>query len=370
MSEAEVPFISPPITNSDIQLAVQSLQTGWLVPGQFTRRMENALSDFLDAEDAYLTSSCTHSIQMALLLAGVGIGDEVITSSLTWVAAPNSIIWAGATPVFVDVDPETFLMTPEICQQSITKKTKAIIVTHLYGQMCDVESFQRLADENGIKIIEDAAHALEADYKGVRPGELSFAAAFSFHAAKNITSGQGGALVVKKNRETVLMARRHGVINNNDGIREMHIFGGKFEMTDFQAALLIGQLERIEQIKHKRSEVWKFYENLCDEYSLKFPVSHGQGFHAHYQFVVKLQNKQKREEARVLLKNSGIETSVHFTPVHLEKFYLSQFGLVSLPISENIGDTIVSLPTHVNINSIEKNKISKSFTDLKSSGLI
>jgi len=370
MDDVKVSFISPPISKSDIDLAVKSLNTGWLVPGEFTREMESNLSEFLGVDDSYLTSSCTHAIQMALFLAGIGDGDEVITSSLTWVAAPNSVLWAGATPIFVDVDPITYLMTPEICEKSITSRTKAIIITHLYGQMCDVEGFKRMASENNLKIIEDAAHALEADYKGVTPGQHSFAAAFSFHAAKNITSGQGGALVVQRDRKSVLLARRHGVLNNSKGVREMHTFGGKFEMTDFQAALLIGQLGRIEEIKTKRSNVWKFYEELAESYSLVFPKSHGHGFHAHYQFVVKLKNEQYRDEARQVLSSLGIENSVHFTPAHQEKFYRSKFENLHLPICEDIGKTIISLPTHIDIGSKEKNKIRFAFDKIKTLGLI
>ena len=369
-TKAYIPFISPPISESDISRAAESLRTGWLVPGEYSLKMEAALSKFLGVEDSYLTSSCTHAIQMALLLAGVGNGDEVITSSLTWVAGPNSILWAGAIPVFVDVDPITYLMTPETCERAITKKTKAIILTHLYGQMCDVEGFRRLADKKGIKIIEDAAHALESDYKGIKPGQLSFAAAFSFHAGKNITSGQGGALVIKSDRKSVLMARRHGVINNNEGLREMNSFGGKFEITDFQAALLIGQIERIEETKIARIGVWNFYEELSKKYHLSFPESHNQGFHAHYQFVVKLENNSKRNKARQILKSLGVETSVHFSPVHRERYYLSKFRGLSLPISEEIGDTIVSLPTHTNVRSPEKKQISDAFENLKSIGLV
>jgi perosamine synthetase len=365
-----VPFISPPISELDISRASDSIRSGWLVPGDYSSVLEKDLSNFFRADNCFLTSSCTHAIQIALHLAGVGQGDEVITSTLTWVAAPNSVLWAGAAPIFVDVDPQTFLMTPEICQRAITSRTKAIIITHLYGQMCDVVGFKELADKYGILIIEDCAHALEADYQGIRPGQITFAAAFSFHAAKNITSGQGGALIVEADRKTVLMARRHGVVNDAEGIRRMQSFGGKFEMTDFQAALLIGQLERIEEIKLARTNVWNFYEQLCLMYGVKHPINLELGYHARYQFVIKLDTSQKRNSARRVLRELGIETSVHFTPVHLEPFYLNRELELSLPISENIGETIISLPTHVKVGANEKNQLANAFAILRREGLI
>lgn len=363
-------FISPPIKNADIFRACLSLKSGWLVPGKYSDQFEKDLSRFLGVKDAFLTSSCTHSIQLALLLAGIGPGDEVLTSSMTWVAAPNAISWAGATPVFVDVDRDTYLMTPDICEKAINSKTKAIIVTHLYGQMCDVIGFSKLAEKYGIKIIEDAAHSLESDFMGYKPGQLSYAATFSFHAAKNITSGQGGALVIQDSREKVLKARRHGVMNNSEGIRVMHTFGGKFEMTDFQAALLIGQLKRISKIKSERIQIWDFYSNICEDYEIRTPINLDRGHHSRYQFVIEIESESKRNIVRDILTRNNIQNSIHFTPCHLEPFYKDKYPGIVLPNTEAISMGLISLPTHINLSFSDRKHITKAFKLLRKLDLV
>jgi UDP-4-amino-4-deoxy-L-arabinose-oxoglutarate aminotransferase len=160
----------------------QSIRTGWLVHGEYTHQFEQELNKFLN-NTSFMTSSCTASLHMSLILAGVKEGDEVITTPISWVSTANVILYTGAKVVFADVEPETGLLDIEDVKKKITPKTKAIIVVHLYGQMADMVAFSKL----GIPIIEDAAHALEAERDGIKPGQLGLTACLSFHAAKNIT---------------------------------------------------------------------------------------------------------------------------------------------------------------------------------------
>jgi dTDP-4-amino-4,6-dideoxygalactose transaminase len=352
-----VQFISPSIKVTDQIRMIKSLRSGWLAPGKYTEVFENDLANFLNAKNSYFTSSATASLQIALLLGGIKHGDEVITSSITWASTATSIIWSGATPIFCDVDRETYLTGVEELKRVVTKKTKAIVLTHLYGQMCDIQSIVDFAEPLGIKVIEDSAHALESRRDGIRPGEISYAATFSFHAAKNLTCGQGGGLVINESPENVKLARRCGVLNNENDIREMVSFGGKFDSTDFQAALLVGQLKRIKKNSFRRKTIWEFYEKMCLENKLKFPARNKNDVHGYHQFVLEVP-ADRRKAFRNHLRNAGIATSVHFSPLHQDPYFreLKQ-GSFDLPNSENIGQRIVSLPTHVNLKNSDLDHI-------------
>ena len=191
-----IPFIDPRFSKKDLKLATKSLKSGWLAAGKYTEIFETSFEKYLGHKKAIFTSSCTSSLEIALILADLKPGDEVITTPLSYVATSNVVLSHKLSLKFVDVDLNTGLLTPDSVRRQISSKTKAIIVVHLHGQMVDMLGFQKLASEFDLKIIEDSAHCIEGQRDGVRPGELSFAAAFSFHAAKNLTSGQGGALLV------------------------------------------------------------------------------------------------------------------------------------------------------------------------------
>ena len=353
----QVQFLNPDLKPIDIYRCVQSIRSGWLVPGDNALKFEKMFASYMSAEKAYLTSSATASIEMALLLAGVSSGDEVICPSITWVSVATSILWLGATPVFCDVNRETYLIDSMSIESVVTSRTKAVVVTHLYGQMVDMEDVVRTAEKYGIKVIEDAAHAIESERNGVRPGTLSFATCFSFHAAKNITSGQGGALIIKAPDEDVRLARRCGVFNDENDERVMKSFGGKFDLTDFQAALLIGQLERIEKTHRKRQKIFEFYEKLCDSLGLKYPSRKMQDKHGFHQFTFEV-NPNHRKQIREQLKLMGVSTSVHFKPIHLEPYFYNSSSPV-LPNAELIGNCTLSLPTYPRLRTRDLNHIAR-----------
>jgi len=249
----KIPFLRPGITEADIQRMNRSIRTGWLAHGEYTHTFEKELDKFL-GNTSFVTASCTAALHMALILAGVKKGDEVITTPMSWVSTANVILYCGAKIVFADVDPLTGILDINEVKKKITKKTKAIIVVHLYGQMADMKAYSKL----GIPVIEDAAHALEARRDFFRPGQLGFAACLSFHAAKNITCGQGGAIITKEKEKCKLLVRDG--VKNIDGKRVMLDWGYKYDSTDFQAALLIGQIKRINKTHAAREKVFERYE--------------------------------------------------------------------------------------------------------------
>jgi len=342
-----VEFLKPDIREADIRRMVKSLKTGWLVRGPHTEEFESELDRFL-GNTSLVTSSCTASLHMGLILAGVKEGDEVITTPMSWVATSNVILYQGAKVVFADIDPKTGIIDFEEVKKKVTKKTKAIVLTHLYGQMADMKKFSRL----GIPIVEDAAHALEAERDGVKPGQLGVAACFSFHAAKNITSGQGGAIVARDIERCRLLVR-DGVKNVKDR-RVMLDFGYKYDLTDFQAALLVGQLQRITRTQAKRAEVFKRYEDAFDG-KVNFPERSGK--HACHMFVI-LVDPSRRDAIRANLELKGIQTSIHYPPIHLEPFYRKMMK-VSLPHAERFGASVITLPTYA-LSKAEQNHVIKS----------
>lgn len=325
-----IPFLKPGITEADIRRMNQSIRTGWLVHGEYTHQFEQALNKYL-GNTSFMTASCTASLHMALMLAGVKKGDEVITTPMSWVSTANVILYQGAKVVFADVDPLTGILDINEVKKKLTKKTKAVIVVHLYGQMADMKEFSKLP----VPVIEDCAHALEAERDGIKPGQLGFAACFSFHAAKNITCGQGGAIVTPDIEKCKLLVRDG--VKNVDGKRMMLDWGYKYDSTDFQAALLIGQLERISTSHAKRLKVYERYEEAFRDICPKRT-----GTHACHMFVIWVDPK-RRDKIRRLLADKEIDTSVHYPPIHKEPFYNSK---VSLPIAEKMGDSIITLPTY------------------------
>jgi dTDP-4-amino-4,6-dideoxygalactose transaminase len=328
----KVEFLKPGITESDIQRMNESIRTGWLVHGEYTKEFETLLDKYLN-NNSFVVSSCTAALHMSLILLGVGPGDEVITTPMSWVSTANVILYQGAKVVFADVDPKTGILDINEVKKKITKRTKAIIVVHLYGQMADMKEFSNL----GIPIIEDAAHALEAERNGVKPGQLGFTACLSFHAAKNITCGQGGA-IIGADKEKCKLLVRDGV-KNIYGKRVMLDWGYKYDLTDFQVALMIGQMKRLNKNHQKRLEVYQRYEDAFIE-EIQYPKRFGK--HACHMFVIWVEN---RDLVRQRLEERGIQTSIHYLPIHLEPFY-QKIGKWKLPVAEWMGKRIITLPTY------------------------
>jgi dTDP-4-amino-4,6-dideoxygalactose transaminase len=363
----EIPFLKPDIREDDIRRAVKSIKSGWLVYGPYAKEAEAALARTLRALHVALTASCTAALHMGLVLAGIKAGDEVITTPYSWVSTSDVILYQGAKPVFADVDPETGILDIREVEKKITKKTKAILLVHLFGQMADMKAFRALAAKHRLAIVEDSAHALGASRDGVRPGQYGFCAAFSFHAAKNLTSGQGGALALKSAAlDTRARAiRRNGVLGRNEH-RQKRELGAKYDGTDFQAALLVGQIARIPEMQKARQKIWKRYEDgLRGMKGLTFQKRQPRSVHAAHMFVVWVA-PNKRDKIRKALEKKGIQTSIHWDPIHLEPFYqkLLHHKRGSFPIAERLGLGAISLPTYPGLTVREQDHIIRALRSL------
>ncbi|MCK4266276.1 MAG: DegT/DnrJ/EryC1/StrS family aminotransferase, partial [Thermoplasmata archaeon] len=265
----KIEFYKHNISQADIANAVGVLNSLFLTTGEVVSEFEGKFSRYSGCRYTVGVTSCTAALHLSLLAYGIGPGDEVITTPMTFIASANAVLYTGAKPVFVDVEPATGNTNADLIEDAITPKTKAVLPVHLYGQMCDMKKIREIADRYHLIIIEDAAHAIEALRDGIKPGELGDAACFSFYATKNITSGEGGAISTNSEEipEKLKKLRLHGM---SEGAADryskryehwdMEMLGWKYNMSNIQAALLLNQLETIEQNWQIREQICRMYE--------------------------------------------------------------------------------------------------------------
>lgn len=360
----KVEFYKHNLEEDDIQRMVDVCRGVFLTTGQQTKAFEEAFATYLGARHAVGVTSCTAAIHLALLAVGVGPGDEVITTPMTFAATANCVIYTGATPVFVDVEPATGLIDPDAVSRAITPRTKAIVPVHLYGLMADMRRLKAIANAAGVKLIEDCAHAIESERDGVRPGQLSDAACFSFYATKNITSGEGGAVVTNDEHvaRQVRLLRQHGMsasaADRYTGTYrhwDLEALGWKYNMTNLQASMLMGQLSRIGQLWQERQRVALRYEAAFRGVEgVGFPVVVDDARSARHLFTIWVA-PDRRDQVLADLQARGIGVAVNYRAVHLLKYYRETFGFSRgmFPEAERIGDSTVTLPLYPKLTNDE-----------------
>lgn len=366
----KVPFLEPSIDETDVEKLVESLRSGWFAPGVWTERLERGLADYLGAEHAVLVASCSAALHTSLVVTGVGEEDEVITTPTSWVATSNAILYRRAKPVFVDIDVDTGLIDPNRIEEKITDRTRAILPVHLFGQMADMRRIGTIARRHGLAVIEDAAHSIEAERDGLRPGHSGASACLSFHAGKNITAGQGGAMVTRDPSfaERARVLRRHGVTGRNEK-RRMTMLGYKYELADYQAALLVGQLDRIGSLWDARRQVFERYRNGLADTAAQLPASTAPDRHAHHLFTIQVPGN-RRDAIRRALGDRGVESSIHYRPIHLEPYYREVLGHSEgeFPMAERFGKRVISLPTYAGLTEEQQTHVIASLRTILAEG--
>ena len=367
----KVEFYKHNVEEDDIARMVDVCRGVFLTTGQQTKAFEEALAAYLGAGHAVGVTSCTAALHLALLAVGVGPGDEVITTPMTFAATSNCIIYTGATPVFVDVDAKTGLIDPDAVARAITPRTKAIVPVHLYGQMADMRRLKAIADAAGLKMIEDCAHAIESVRDGVRPAQLSDAACFSFYATKNITSGEGGAVVTNDPAvaQQVKLLRQHGMsasaADRYTGTYrhwDLETLGWKYNMTNLQGAMLMGQLARIDDLWQQRERVAARYEAAFrDAEGVDFPIVVDGARSARHLFTIWVA-PGRRDQVLSDLQARGIGVAVNYRAVHLLKYYRETFGFTRgmFPEAERIGDSTLTLPLYPKLTDEEIDYVADS----------
>jgi len=365
-----VRFSPPAIGEAEIGEVVDTLQSEWITTGPKVSLFEQRFRDFVGAPAALALNSCTAGLHLSLVVLGIGPGDEVITSTLTFTSTVNVIEHVGAKPVLVDVEPDTLNVDPNCVAAAVTSRTKAIIAVHYAGHPADLDGLANIARRHGLAIVEDAAHALPAAFRGRTIGSSANLTSFSFYATKNLTTAEGGMLTgdpALVDRARLLSL--HGMSRNawnrygTEGTWFYDVVspGFKCNMTDIQAALGLAQLARLEELQSRRSAIFARYNEAFAPISgLDTPVCRPDVDHSHHLYVLRLQPhllRGGRDEMIALLKARGICTSVHFIPVHLHSFYREKYGyrakdfpialenyqrMLSLPLSPTLSDADVS----------------------------
>lgn len=330
-----IPYGRQTTDKEDIKAVVGVLKSDWITQGPKIKEFEDALCKYTGAKYAVAVSSGTAALHIACLAAGIKPGDEVITSPITFVASANCVLYCGGMPVFADIQEDTINIDPEEIKKRVTKRTRAIIPVHFAGHPCDLEEINAIARKYNLLIIEDACHALGAEYKESKIGSCKYSdmAVFSFHPVKSITTGEGGAVLTnnKEFYEKLLIFRNHGItkqkeklINKNEGswFYEMQELGFNYRITDFQCALGISQLKKLNKFLRRRREIVNIYnQNLSQIDDIIPPTERPYVKSSWHLYCIRLKDFRKRKVIFEELQKSGIGVQVHYIPVYHHPYY-------------------------------------------------
>lgn len=359
-------FGAPFIGEEEIKEVVDTIRSGWWGTGPKTEKFEKDFAKYVKAKYAVSVNSATAGLHLALKVLGVGPGDEVITTPLTFVSTANVIVHCGAKPVFADIDRDTWNIDPQEIEKKITKKTKVILPVHLHGRPCDMDSIMKIAKKHKLYVVEDAAHAIEAKYHGKKVGSIGDITVFSFYVTKNVATAEGGMVTTNNLKwvKDLQVYRLHGLSRDawkrysvkHFSLYEAVLPGYKYNLTDIASSLGIHQLARVEKNLKVRQSIWKAYTDAFkSEKALTLPAPIEKGTrHAMHLYAILLDLKRlkvTRNEFvdRLIKKNIG--SGVHFAPVHLQPFYRRTFGYKKgdYPNAEFVGERILSLPLGANL---------------------
>jgi dTDP-4-amino-4,6-dideoxygalactose transaminase len=338
-------FQPPAVGDEEIAAVAEAIRSGWLTTGPRAAELERRFAEYAGAGHALAVSSGTAAMHLALVALGIGPGDEVITTPITWPATANVIVHTGATPVFADVQDDTLNIDPARVAELVTARTKAILPVHLYGQPADLDPIHAL----GLPVVEDAAHAAESAYRGRKIGGLSEATCFSLYATKSIAAGEGGIVTTSSDelaeavRALTIMRRGHG------SLYDIAVPGFKANLSDVLASIALCQLDKVDRHRSLRMRQVELYDGAVAELDGIEPVARdSRDTHAHHLYPVRVDPARAgatRDAYRQALAEENIGTSVHFLPVHLLTAYRERFpGQVPLPVAERAGAELLSLP--------------------------
>jgi dTDP-4-amino-4,6-dideoxygalactose transaminase len=372
-------FGSPVIGEDDIAEVVDSLRSGWVGTGPKVQRFEAMLSEYVGTRFARCVSSCTAALIMSMELLGIGPGDEVLVPAMTFVASANAVEHAGATPVLVDSEPHTGMIDLDLAEAAITPRTRALMPVHLAGRPVDMERLNDLRDRHGLMVIEDAAHAIGAEWRGLRIGSFGNLTAFSFYVTKNIMTVEGGAVMTDSEQiaEEVERLALHGLSLgawqrfSDAGFRHYEVTrpGYKFNMTDVQAALGLRQLPRLDAWIDRRAQLWERYDALLAGLPLQTPAPPAPDTrHARhlYQVLLRPDAPLRRDELLEGLNERRIGTGVHYRGVHLHPYYRDRYRLApdDFPVATDISQRTLSLPLSPKLSEGDQDDVVAALREL------
>lgn len=359
------PVAKPFIGEEELAKVKEVFKTGWLGMGSVVCEFENALKEYIGCKNIIAVNTGTSALHLALDSLGIGRGDEVIVPSLTFVATPHAVSMCGAKVVFCEVSQEKLNIDIDDVKKRITKKTKAVIPVHYSGFPCDMQSLLKMADEKGLFIVEDAAHAFGSLYRGKMIGSFGHATCFSFDPIKIITCGEGGAIATpsRKLAKTIIRKRIMGIDkdtwsrykNSRSWFYEVKGLGYRYHMSNINAAIGLVQLKKIGEFIARRRAIAKRYDEAlsCIE-GIKLIAKGGREEIAQFNYIIRVK-KNRREPLMKFLKENGVETGIHYIPNHIQPFYKT--SRTRLLITEKVADEILTLPLYYGMSDTDVNKV-------------
>ena len=360
MKDTFLIFGNPLIEEEEINEVIATMRSGWLGTGPKVAEFEEMFKKYIGCKYALAVNSCTAGLHLSLIALGVKAGDEVITTPMTFASTANVIVHSGAVPVFADINRDSMNISPAEIEKKITKRTKAILPVHFAGRACNMDAILDIAKRHKLCIINDAAHAIETEYKSRKIGSLGDITSFSFYVTKNIVTGEGGMATTnnKEYADKIKVYALHGLNKDawrrfsDDGYKHYSVIypGFKYNMMDLQASIGIHQLKRIEEYSKRRHDIWRRYNNSFRNLPCFIPAevenNTRHAFHL-YTLLVDINNlTTNRDGIMNALYNENIGTGVHYTALHLHPFYAKKFGYKrgDFPNAEFVSDRTISLP--------------------------
>lgn len=367
----------PSMGEEEVQAVREVLESGWIGLGPKTAEFERKFASYVGAKYAVGLNSATAALHLALIGFGIGKGDKVLVPPITFVSTIHVILYNGATPVFVDVYSDTLCIDVEDMKRKITEKTKAVIPVHYGGHPCEIDEILEIADQQGLIVVEDAAHACGSEYKGRKIGSIGDATCFSFHAVKNLATGDGG-MITTDNKEVYELLKRlrwvgidKSTWKRTEAIEkamkserkeygkygwyyEVNELGYKYHMNDIAAAIGLVQLEKLEKTNQRRREIVESYNQAFEDIEwIETPVERKYIKSAHHNYVIKT---PYRDELNLYLRDKDIATGVHYMPIHLHPYYKGKYN-ANVPVAERIWKQLLTLPLYPDLRDVDVQRV-------------
>src|SRR3989344_6319989 len=353
-----IPYSRQSIDKKDIEAVVKVLRSDFVTQGPVVPEFERALAGFCGAKYAVATTSGTSALHLAYMAAGLGEGDEVITTPNTFVATANMLMVLRAKPVFCDIREDNFNIDEKKIEKFVTKKTKAIVPVHFAGHPCEMGTISKIARKRGLLVIEDACHALGAVYKKSKIGSCRYSdmAVFSFHPVKSITTGEGGVVLTnsKEHYDRLVHLRNHGVEKDDKGKNVMTVLGFNYRMTDIQAALGLSQLEKLGAFIKARNRVAEWYKEELKDAPVILPNYPKNDYSSWHIYVIRVRNPINRDELVFFMKKKGIGVNFHYPALYAHPYYRRNgYKNIHLDNEERYQDSCITLPCYPGLKKSE-----------------
>ena len=367
-------FGSPDIREDEIREVEATMRGGWLGTGPRTAQFEREFGAYVGSPNSIAVNSCTAALHLSLLAAGIGPGDEVITTALTFVATVNAIIHAGATPVLADVEHDTLNLNPDDVRRKITAATRAIVPVHFAGRACEMEALTEICSSHQLILIEDCAHAIETTYRGQHVGTFGDFGCFSFYVTKNVVTGEGGMIATRREEyaDHLKVLALHGMSRDawkrfsDQGYKHYYVAepGFKYNMMDLQAAIGIHQLRRVDEMWSRRQEIWERYNQSFDDLPVLTPAPiDEQSRHAYHLYTIRMEHGAvERDTFLRRMAAAGIGVGVHYLSIPEHPYYQETFGWSpeDYPVAAAAGRSIVSLPLSSKLTDHEVERVKRA----------